>query len=104
MKSVVFHPTAAEEATAAAEWYSAEQSELGEDFTQELAHSVARLRQLPLPSVPHPYTPKQAKVQRLMMRRFPYDVVFIVRNETVLIIAVAHQSKRPGYWKTRLST
>lgn len=104
MRNVRFHPAAAEEAEAAADWYNSEKLGLGEDFAKELIGVIALLRQLPIPSVPHPYTSRRAKIQRLLMRRFPYDVVFIVRDEAALIIAVAHQSRRPGYWKSRLRT
>lgn len=35
-------------------------------------------------------------------RRFPYAVIYVVRSECVLVVAVQHAKRRPGYWKRRL--
>jgi len=38
------------------------------------------------------------------MKRFPYDVVVVERSATeVLVVAFAHHSRHPGYWRGRLS-
>lgn len=39
--------------------------------------------------------------RRFVMRRFPYNVIYQVTSGEVRIIAVAHQSRRPGYWVGR---
>jgi hypothetical protein len=36
-----------------------------------------------------------------MLRRFPYDVVVVDRPDEYLVVAIAHQSRRPGYWRDR---
>jgi hypothetical protein len=36
------------------------------------------------------------------LRRFPYDIVVRERVDEIIVVAVAHQSRRPGYWKNRL--
>lgn len=36
-------------------------------------------------------------------RHFPYDLVYEIRSEEVVVMAVAHHRRRPGYWKDRLS-
>lgn len=41
-------------------------------------------------------------IRRALIRRFRYSVFFIVRENEALIVAVAHQHRRPGYWKDRL--
>lgn len=38
---------------------------------------------------------------RLYLKRFPYTLVFRIGRESVRVIAVAHQSRRPGYWSGR---
>lgn len=46
---------------------------------------------------------KGTKVQRRQMVRFPYTVFYSNTLHEVYIIAVAHTSRRPGYWKTRIA-
>lgn len=38
---------------------------------------------------------------RLYLKRFPYTLVFRIDGEMVRVIAVSHQSRRPGYWAGR---
>ena len=35
------------------------------------------------------------------LKRFPYTLVYRVAGETITVIAVAHQSREPGYWERR---
>ena len=37
-------------------------------------------------------------VRRFVMRRFPYNVIYHVASGELRILAIAHQSRRPGYW------
>jgi len=39
--------------------------------------------------------------RRHMLSRFPYAVVYHVRKDIVLVVAVAHSRRRPGYWRGR---
>jgi plasmid stabilization system protein ParE len=39
--------------------------------------------------------------RRFPLRRFPYTIIHQVRPEEVRVIALAHQSRRPGYWRGR---
>lgn len=41
-------------------------------------------------------------VRRCLLTRFPYRLVYRVEGEKIVIYAVAHQSRRPGYWRTRI--
>ena len=39
--------------------------------------------------------------RRLVLRRFPYNVFYRVGTEEIVIVAVAHQKRHPGYWAVR---
>lgn len=39
--------------------------------------------------------------RRLMIRRFPYSLIYTVVGEQIRILAVAHHSRRPDYWRNR---
>jgi len=37
------------------------------------------------------------------LRRFPFTLYYRIRRTNVLIVAVAHKRKRPGYWRQRVA-
>jgi toxin ParE1/3/4 len=39
--------------------------------------------------------------RRFVMRRFPYSLIYITVDQQIRILAVAHHSRRPGYWRDR---
>lgn len=45
---------------------------------------------------------KEGRVRVRKIRRFKYNVIYAVRKDSILIVAIAHTSKRPGYWRHRL--
>ncbi len=104
MTQVRFHPAAAEEAEEAAAWYADERISLGQDFVRELDAALALLKSNTIPSTPHPHVPNGLGVRRFTLKRFKFDVVFVERGEALTVVAVAHHSRRPGYWKARLRT
>ena len=43
-------------------------------------------------------------VRKRNLKRFPYHLVYIVRNQEFLVIAIAHHKRDPVYWIERLAT
>ena len=41
-------------------------------------------------------------VRRRIVRRFPYSILYTLEGDEVVVLAVAHQSRRPGYWTRRV--
>jgi plasmid stabilization system protein ParE len=39
--------------------------------------------------------------RRVVVSRFPYQVVYHLSPADITIVAVAHLKRRPDYWKTR---
>lgn len=94
--SVDFHPAAVEEARAAREWYGARSPAAAAAFVGELAAAVAALDEAPLR-----WPAYVCGTRKLVLRRFPFLVVYRVTGENVLVVAVAHGHRRPGYWRSR---
>ncbi len=40
--------------------------------------------------------------RRLVMRRFPFLIHYLDLPDTLWILAFAHSSRKPGYWRRRL--
>jgi plasmid stabilization system protein ParE len=93
---VEFHPAAVDEAEAAALWYAARSPRAARAFDAELAAAVDRIAESPLRWRRHLHG-----TRRVVLRRFPYLVVYRVDADRVLIVAVAHGHRRPGFWRGR---
>lgn len=67
--------------------------------TVDAAINVIEEDSIPLSSLPEEAADSVAK--RLIPDRFPYDIVVIELPEEAVVIAVAHHSRKPGYWRER---
>jgi plasmid stabilization system protein ParE len=92
-----FHPEARLEYREAAAFYERRRSGLGAAFTIEIEAPIERILEAPDRS-----RFVEEDVRRCFAYRFPYGVVYTVESNFILIIAVAHASRKPGYWRERL--
>ena len=46
-------------------------------------------------------TPRYHNKRRFIMAYFPYSIIYEITNDEIRIYAVAHQSRKPGFWKDR---
>ena len=90
MRPVWFHPGARREMDEAIDFYEACLPGLGAAFLQDLGRTLVRIRATPLA---YPLLPSQ--VRRAVLSRFPYNLLFSLEDETLAILAVAHQRRRP---------
>jgi plasmid stabilization system protein ParE len=80
-------------------WYEEQAKGLGRDFLDELDR-VVRLVKI----YPHIATQIEPDVRRFLFRRFPYSLIYGINNDTLVVIAVAHQHREPRYWVDRLDS
>lgn len=103
MPTVRILESAAEEAVEAAAWYEHERRGLGSDFFRALEAALDLLQEPIVPLTPCPGKVGAKGARRIILKRFPYDVVVIERATEVIVIAVAHHARKPGYWRERLA-
>ncbi|HNW93572.1 MAG TPA: type II toxin-antitoxin system RelE/ParE family toxin [bacterium] len=96
MSAVRFHPAAAAELTAAARYYEGQQTGLGKRFLMSVQDAVNRIV-----ANPGLYQIVEPNVRRCLTRTFPFGVLFRRRPGKIVIIAVMHLHRDPGYWKNR---
>jgi plasmid stabilization system protein ParE len=77
-------------------YYEEAEHGLGRRFRGDLESAVRHLRE-------HPeiYRFRDAAHRRINLKTFPFFLPFIVRGDTVWVLAVAHESRRPRYWIAR---
>ena len=102
MRALRIHGAAAEEAIEAAAWYEKQRPGLGLEFERAINASLDLLEQEIIPLTTMPGAAGGRGIKRLLFRRFPYALIVHERGGEILVIAIAHQARRPGYWRNRL--
>lgn len=104
MRKLRILAAAAEEAAEAAAWYEMQRPGLGAEFERAVNAALDLLEEEIVPLASVPGTAGERGAKRLILKRFPYDVVVRERGGEIVVIALAHHSRRPGYWRDRLRT
>jgi len=91
-----FHPDAELELIEAAVYYDKQVPGLGERFVFEIRYATDLL--LDQPEIGPLADPD---LRKFILTRFPFTLYYSVTADVLRIEAVAHQSRRPGYWKSR---
>jgi plasmid stabilization system protein ParE len=92
-----FLSLAEEEMTEASLFYEAASSGLGDDFLHDIQHAINRLR-----SYPQAGEAVAPSLRRMLLHRFPFSIIYSVETNVILVVAIAHHGRRPGYWQSRV--
>jgi plasmid stabilization system protein ParE len=94
---IVFLPPAKDEFLEAITYYNNQSEGLGYEFAAEVKRTLERIVQYP-----DAWFKLSSRTQRCRTNRFPYGVIYQVREKSLLIVAVMHLSREPKSWKLRL--
>ncbi len=73
---------------------------LGSEFIDDILAAFKRIR-----TNPTAWTPFSKRTHRCLTNRFPYGIIYqIIDENLILIVAIAHLHRKPGYWKDRIET
>ena len=93
---------AEDEILEAALYYEDRQHGLGFDFYEQVSETIAAIGKSPLRFPVYEGEHLEHEFRRAQIRRFPYIVVYQVRPQETLVVAIAHTSRKPGYWEGRV--
>jgi plasmid stabilization system protein ParE len=91
------HPEALEEIKSAVRWYRERSESAAVRFVEEFDEAVALIAQSP-----NRWPGGRNGTRKLVLRRFPFAVIYRPGTATIQVLAVAHGQRRPGYWRGRL--
>lgn len=80
----------------AAVWYESQHLRLGHDFLDAVEASFTRISENPL-QFPILYR----GTRRALLSRFPFGVFFLIKGQTIVVLAVMHASRNPIRWRDR---
>jgi plasmid stabilization system protein ParE len=97
--NLIFHPEASEEMLESARFYESKSDGLGSDFLIAVEDTTRRILERPnLGRI------EKANIRRRLVPGFPFTILYESHQDRILIAAVMHQRRRPGYWRKRLSS
>jgi toxin ParE2 len=81
----------------AIEYYNYEVPGLGEAFLTEVLNTLDRIGKYP-----EAWQPSSNRTRRCQTRRFPYGIMYQIRRDEILVVAIANLHRKPDYWKDRI--
>jgi plasmid stabilization system protein ParE len=99
---VRFEEEADAEYRIAGRWYEDHRQHLGVEFFDSVDATIDQIVLLPDAGSLVPRMPADLPVRRRAVPRFPYHVVYVHIHDQIRILAIAHDRRRPGYWKGRV--
>ena len=91
-----FHPQAKAELNEAVDYYNSCRLDLGWDFAGEVEAAIQSIV-----AYPNAWTALSRHTRRCLVNRFPYGVIYQVREKDILIVAIMQLNREPGYWRNR---
>lgn len=76
----------------AKEYYNLQKSTLGDTFKSDVKKSIENIKQFPTlyPNITN-------NIKRCLLHRFPYSIFYAISDNTILVLSVAHQHRKPFY-------
>jgi len=78
-------------------WYEEQVNGLGIAFLNEVLETFKRIK-----LNPHSWAPFSKRTRRCLLHRFPYGIIYQIRDNEILVIAIAHLHRKPDYWNDRV--
>lgn len=99
MKPVRLTHAARIEVRSATRWYAERDAGASQRFVSAVQVALSQIARDPETGFL-----SELGTRSVIVRRFPYRVIFYEQPDQISIVAVAHQSRRPDYWHERLNT
>lgn len=93
---VIFTRYAKLELDGAVRFYELEYSGLGKRFKEEIKKAALRIAEYP-----QAWSVERRNIRKCLLHKFPYKLLYSIEENHILVIAVAHQHRKPDYWIDR---
>lgn len=92
-----FHPSAIDELNDSIDYYEEILPSLGEEFSKEIYSTIQRILQFP-----KAWAKISQRCRRCITQRFPYGIIYHIKEEDILIVAITQLNKKPRDWERRI--
>lgn len=95
---IEFHPDVTTDIHIAYKWYNSQLQGLGDRLLDELEDGYTAIQ-----NFPDTWANFQHGFKRFILNKFPFSIVYKVSNKKIYVVVVMHNSRKPEYWKDRIS-
>ena len=81
------------------QYFNEQRAGLGFEFAKEVADTITRILRYP-----EAWAKLSRRTRRCRTKRFPYGVIYQIRGDKILIVAIMHLRRKPLYWRDRVKT
>lgn len=98
MKEYEFLEPAQFELEEEVQYFNEQQEGLGYEFAKEVSDTISRILRYP-----EAWSKLSKRTRRCRTRRFPYGVIYQIKGDKILVVAIAHLRRKPFYWRDRVA-
>jgi plasmid stabilization system protein ParE len=95
--TLLISPGATRDLKTAVDYYERERPGLGQRFRDEFDAAVKRIR-----GFPEGCQQVDDELRRCRFQKFPYALIYAIRGDEIVIVAVSHLRRHPDHWRDRL--
>lgn len=95
--TITFLDAAQAELENAIDYYDERQSGLALNFEEEVEQALTRISHYP-----EAWSKLSLRVRRCLVNQFPYGVIYEIRGEAIIVVAIQHHHQRPESWRSRV--
>jgi len=94
---IEFHPEAIRETREAIQWCRQRDENVASEFRALLKSAVELVSRFP-----ESWSEYLVDARGFRFQKFPFVLVYIIRGERIIVVALAHSKGKPGFWRERL--
>lgn len=90
---LLFSKFAVRELRDAINYYELQLPGLGSSFIEEIKSASKKIK-----AHPTAWSVERGNIRKYILLRFPYKLLYSIENDEIIVLAVAHQHRKPDYW------
>lgn len=94
---ILFLELAEQELYDSQEYYEEQQTNLGNKFKSEVYNSLKRIQKFP-----SMFVKVKKDIRKCIINKFPFNILYSIEDDYILVIAIAHHHRNPDYWTDRI--
>lgn len=95
--NILFLELAEQEFYDSKNYYEEQQENLGDRFQSEISNALNRIKKFPTT-----FVKIKKDVRKCVVNKFPFNLLYSIEEDHIIILAVAHHHRKPDYWLDRL--
>jgi hypothetical protein len=97
LKLLKFHKESKKDLNAILNFYKIKNVNILNQFKIELSNKIKSIK-----NSPQLYSKIKGNIRKCKLNKYPFNIIFVEKENIILILAIAHFKRKPYYWKKRI--